>query len=97
MESLGSSVLSHPLPVQVLLAEYDGLDQLKADVRATVANTILGHVDEFWRDDEEAHDHVRSRVEFDEAHVQHEFELSEADGLEIETVTKLGIATEGSA
>jgi hypothetical protein len=90
-------ITQYEVPVEVILAEYREFETLEYDVRATAANTILDHVDEFWFDDEDAHEHVQNRVEFDTEHVQAEFELGEADGLEIQTVTKLGMATEGEA
>jgi hypothetical protein len=90
-------ITQYEVPVDVVLKEYDEFETLEADIRATAANTILGHVDEFWCDGDDAHEHVRSRVEFDTENVQAEFELGDADGLEIQTVTKLGMATEGEA
>lgn len=45
--------------VHVLPAEYGQLEQLKADVRGTGANTNLRHVDELWRDDSGTHDTSR--------------------------------------
>jgi hypothetical protein len=92
--AVGSSDLeinSYEVPVEIRLDAYDGLEQLLDDVRATAANTIIQHVDEFWRDGADAHQHVEGKVEFDEAHVQRELELGEADVIRVETVTELGI------
>jgi hypothetical protein len=84
------TITRYEVPIQLNLRAYSCLEQIYQDVRATVANVIVAEVDDIWRDDEYAHEHVRNRVEFDEAHVRREFEFGEADALEIQTVTTLG-------
>lgn len=84
------SITNYDVPVKVRVDAYDELKTLLDDVRTTAANTILSHVDEFWRDDTEARKHVMAKVELDEAHIQRELELGEADILRVETVTQLG-------
>jgi len=87
----------YEVPVEILLDEYDDLDRLQDDIVTTTVNAILNHVDNFHRDGDDARDHIESRIEFDEAHVQREFEMDDADVIEVETVTQLGQATEGQA
>ena len=84
------TITSYEVPVEIRQDAYEDVDAILNDVRTTAANTILSHVDEFWRDDTEARKHVMAKVELDEAHIQRELELGEADILRVETVTQLG-------
>lgn len=65
-------VTQYEVPEQILLEEYEVYDELLADVRANVANTILNYVDAFWRDNASAHEHIWNRAEFDDVHLQRE-------------------------
>ncbi|NHX41404.1 MULTISPECIES: hypothetical protein [Haloarcula] len=87
----------YEVPVELILDEYDDLDRLQHDIVTTTVNAILNHVDNFYRDGDDARDHIKSRIEYDEAHVQREFEMGEAEIITVETVTQLGQATEGEA
>jgi hypothetical protein len=83
----------YDIPVEIILDEYETFDELEADVVETVANTILTHVDEYTRDDDEAYERITQRVTFDDERVSDALEDNDADALRIETMTQLGIAT----
>jgi hypothetical protein len=92
----GLEITNYEVPVKLILDEYKTYAALEADITETAANAILENVDEYDADDDDARQHVRNRVTFDEEHVREAFEAEDVDGVRVETVTQLGRATEGS-
>jgi hypothetical protein len=87
----------YEVPVELILDEYGTVDDVVSDIETTTVNAILGHVDAYHLDGEEARSHIQSWIEFNEDHVEEEFVSGEVDVITVETVTQLGQATESAS